>query len=595
MVNLLVLSNIKRRGRFCYRSGAARVLTLAFLCLLPILAKAANFTASLDRDTITLGEDVHFILTIKGGDFKNLPALPSLPNTGIQGPMRGNSFSMVNGVASSSSSLTYVLTPTQPGQIDIPPITVDVDGQKLQSAPLKLKIEKAAVNPAVAKGIFVKLALPKNQVYLGELLPVEIQLYLQQQARLAEMPHFKEEGFTLGKMQQPTQASTILNNQRYQVITFKTFVVPAKAGKVAIGPASIALNVPRPDSRRTIFGELVDWQQVTIESDPQTLDVLPLPKETMPASFSGAVGNYSVSVNVSPTNVATGDPITVKVQVSGRGPLDLVTLPQQADWNQFKVYPPTSEVQFADELGMSGVKTFALTVVPESTSIKELPPFSFSYFDPDQKDYRTVTQPAVALTVRPSAASPTLPNVANAGAATEGNQPPAKDILHIKPRLGTIAQIQSPLVQQPWFLALQGVPVFAWISSFVVRKQKDKLANNPRLRRQRQVEQILRKGMEELRQSAQANQAEDFYATVFRLLQEQIGERLDLPASAITESVVEERLRPRNVSEDTLNLTRDLFLACNQARYARQSSNEQLISLIPTVEKTLNQLRNIQA
>jgi BatD DUF11 like domain len=594
MLNLLGLSKMKWRSPFRMPGGAAKGLAVALLCLLSIVANAANFTASLDRETITLGEGVNLTLKLDGGEFRTPPALPSLPNTRIQGPSRSSSFSMVNGVTSSSTALTYFLTPTQLGPIDIPAITIDVDGQKLQSAPLKLNVEKAVANPAVAKGIFLRLVLPKTQVYLGELLPLEIQLY-EQQARLSEMPHFKEEGFTLGKMQQPTQALTVFNNQRYRVTTFKTFVVPAKAGKIEIGPVSMAMQVPRPDSRRTIFGEIVDWQQVTIESDPQTLDVLPLPKENMPASFGGAVGNYSVSVNVSPTNVATGDPITVKVQVTGRGPLDSMTLPQQADWNQFKVYPPTSDVQFADEMGMSGVKTFALTVVPESTSIKELPPFSFSYFDPDQKEYRTVTQPAVPLTIRPSAATQAPSNVANTGGATEGNPSPTKDILHIKPRLGTLAQIQAPLVQQPWFLALQGIPVFAWISLFVVRKQKEKLANNPRLRRQRQVEQTIRKGMEELRQTAQANQAEDFYATVFRLLQEQIGERLDLPASAITESVVEERLRPRKVAEETLDLTRDLFLACNQARYARQSSNEQLISLIPTVEKTLNQLRNIQA
>nr|WP_237712443.1 BatD family protein [Pedosphaera parvula] len=458
---------------------------------------------------------------------------------------------------------------------------------------MKAGTSSANTNAATARIGFVKLVVPKSQVYLGEMLPLEIQVYLQQQARFTEMPHFKEEGFTLGKMQQPTQAPTVFNNRRYEVITFKNFVVPAKAGKIDIGPASVILNVPRPDSRRTIFGEFVDWEPATLESDPQMLEVLPLPKENVPPGFSGAVGNYSMAVNVSPTNVATGDPITVKAQISGRGSLDSLTLPQQADWNQFKVYPPTSDVQFADQLGMSGIKTFALTVVPESMAIKELPPFSFSYFDPDQKQYRTLTQPAVPLTVRPSAASLPPPNLANTG--TESNQPPAKDILHIKPRLGVLSQIQPPLIQRSWFIGLQGVPVLAWISLLVVRKQKEKLANNPRLRRQRQVEKIVNIGLGELRQSAQANEAEAFYATVFRLLQEQIGERLDVPASAITESVVEERLRPRNVPEETLISVHDLFQACNQARYSRHSSNEQLISLIPTVETTLNQLRNIPA
>ncbi|WP_425500544.1 BatD family protein [Pedosphaera parvula] len=537
-------------------------------------------------------------MTCEDGNPATPPSPPPLPNSRVSGQGTSTQFSLTNGKSSSSTAYTFLITPTQAGEIIIPAIPVQIDGQTLSSEPLKLTVMKAGTssantNAATARIGFVKLVVPKSQVYLGEMLPLEIQVYLQQQARFTEMPHFKEEGFTLGKMQQPTQAPTVFNNRRYEVITFKNFVVPAKAGKIDIGPASVILNVPRPDSRRTIFGEFVDWEPATLESDPQMLEVLPLPKENVPPGFSGAVGNYSMAVNVSPTNVATGDPITVKAQISGRGSLDSLTLPQQADWNQFKVYPPTSDVQFADQLGMSGIKTFALTVVPESMAIKELPPFSFSYFDPDQKQYRTLTQPAVPLTVRPSAASLPPPNLANTG--TESNQPPAKDILHIKPRLGVLSQIQPPLIQRSWFIGLQGVPVLAWISLLVVRKQKEKLANNPRLRRQRQVEKIVNIGLGELRQSAQANEAEAFYATVFRLLQEQIGERLDVPASAITESVVEERLRPRNVPEETLISVHDLFQACNQARYSRHSSNEQLISLIPTVETTLNQLRNIPA
>ena len=43
------------------------------------------------------------------------------------------------------------------------------------------------------------------------------------------------------------------------------------------------------------------------------------------------------------------------------------------------------------------------------------------------------------------------------------------------------------------------------------------------------------------------------------LLQEQLGERLDLPASAITEAVIEEHLRPRNVPETPLAQLHELF------------------------------------
>jgi hypothetical protein len=142
---------------------------------------------------------------------------------------------------------------------------------------------------------------------------------------------------------------------------------------------------------------------------------------------------------------------------------------------------------------------------------------------------------------------------------------------------------------------LQGIPALAWLSLLAKRRNEERLAANPRLRRHRLTERIIRDGLKKLRAAANANKPEEFFATVFRLLQEQLGERLDVPASAITEAVIEERLRPANAPEDLIALLRELFQTCNQARYARQSTNEELISLIPKVESALNELKKLKA
>ncbi len=561
-------------------------------------AMAANFTVSLDRDTIAPGESAALTMTFEGSEPNVLPTLPSIPNLNIGGPSRSEQTSLVFNGANSQRShqIIYVfsLTPTQPGEYVVPAIKVLIEGQTFTSQPFKLTVTKAPTPSVNPKTIFLKLVIPKTEVYIGEILPLEMQLYLAEQIHLSEMPHFSEQGFTLGKMLQPTQSAIITNNQRYEVVTFKTCVAAAKVGKIDLGPATVTINTPKPNSRRSWpFNEPLEWQNATVESEPQTVQVLPLPRENVPAGFCGAVGNYSLAMTVSPTNVAMGDPITIKVQITGRGAMDAVTLPPQAGWQQFKLYPPTSDFQPSDQLGLNGTKTFGLTAVPQSMDITELPPFTFSFFDPEQKSYRTLTQPAIPLIVRPSAASLPAPILSNANSGD--GQPASKDIAHIKPRLGVLAQIQPPLIRQPWFVALQGFPLLAWLSLLFNRRQKERLANNPRLRRQREVERIIRNGLKELRHSANANQPEPFFATMFHLLQEQLGERLDLPASAIAEAVLEERLRPMQIPEETLDLLRELFQACNQARYAHQSTNEELVSLIPRVESALNALKKIKA
>jgi hypothetical protein len=132
------------------------------------------------------------------------------------------------------------------------------------------------------------------------------------------------------------------------------------------------------------------------------------------------------------------------------------------------------------------------------------------------------------------------------------------------------------------------------LAAFVWRKRQDSLANNPRRRRQIEVANTVRRGLQELKVLAGEDKAAEFFATLFRLLQEQIGERLSLPASAITEAVLDERLRPAGVADEMLNQLHELFQACNQARYAGHITSEQLHLLLPRVERALRELQRIE-
>jgi len=374
---------------------------------------------------------------------------------------------------------------------------------------------------------------------------------------------------------------------------------PVKTGPLSISSIDVTLPLQMPvggQRRRDPldpFGMFQQYEEkrIALTAEPETLNALALPRDKVPSDFNGAVGNYSLTVTAGPTNVAMGDPITVKIQISGRGGLDSLTLPQQNVWNDFKVYPPTSKID-ADALGVQGTKSFEQVVVPQSADIKELPPVKFSFFDPDQKDYRTLTQPAIPLLVRPAGSSPAPTILSGARGAQENLA--AQEIVHIKARFGPVAEISAPLVQQPWFLALQAVPIFGLVSVAIWRRRTDQLANNPRLRRQRQVAEITRTGLKELQHLATDKKSDEFFATLFRLMQEQLGERLDLPASSITEAVIEEQLLPRGVPQCIIAPLHELFQACNLARYAPVKTSQELAALIPKFEGTLRALEGVK-
>lgn len=324
------------------------------------------------------------------------------------------------------------------------------------------------------------------------------------------------------------------------------------------------------------------------------MNASPLPAKNAPPSFNGAIGEYTMNVTAGPTNVAVGDPITVRIQISGQGDLGSLTLPNQSAWHDFTIYPPTSKLVTTDPLGLQGEKTFEEIVAPQNTDVHELPPFSFSYFDPDTGDYRTLTEPSVALAVHSAGATP-APTIAAAQTANTENPPTPEDILPIKQELGTLAQAGPPLVTRPAFLALQSLPVLAFLAAFVWRKRTDRLANNPRLRRQRQVAQLVRDGLNDLRRLAAENNSDEFFASLFRLLQEQLGERLNSPASSITESVVDQRLVALGVPEPVLDGLRELFQFCNQARYAPIRGSAELNSVVEQFENVIVELRGLKA
>lgn len=595
-------------------------LLIALLLLLlagaPSVLRAATFTATLDRESVTVGETATLSLIFEGGEPSAMPAPPQLPNLKMGGGGSSRNMQIINGQVSSSLSQSYLLSPTQPGEYVIPAMKAEVAGQVLTTAPLKLTAVKAgavATNSVGEQLAFFKLAVPKKEVYVGEILAVEFQVYVAEGVANAEniLRYFdaygacplKPEGFSIIKTAHAQRRRMRVGNSTYIVSTLVTSLTPVKTGTLTLGSMDVNLpvQVPLPNQpRREAFdpfgmfgGTQVQEHHLALTAQPETLTVLPLPKENVPATFNGAVGSFSMTVSAGPTNVAAGDPITVKVQISGRGAFDSLALPEQNAWREFKAYPPTTKVDTTDPLGLQGSKTFEQVVVPQNQDIKALPAVSFSFFDPDQKSYRTLTQPAVALVVRPGGSVAT-PTVAATARATPDNPPPTQDIVHIKPRLGLVAQIGPPLVQQPWFLALQTVPLLAWLSALVWRRRAELLANNPRLRRRRQVAQVIRQGLVELRRHAAANQSDDFFATLVRLLQEQLGERLDLPASAITEAVIEERLRPRGLAEATLTSLRELFQTCNLARYAPIKTSQELAAIIPKFEAVLRELQALK-
>src|SRR5437764_9746594 len=258
--------------------------------------------------------------------------------------------------------------------------------------------------------------------------------------RLVEPPEIAGQGFTAQKLQQSSQNLETINGRPFEVVTFKTAIAAARAGKFEIGPvkAKAQVVVPRrrnaPRSRSPFdlfdlddpfsdpffsnpfagFGERRDIQ---ISSAAVPLEVKPLPPNA-PPSFSGAIGSFTMATDAKPKSVQVGDPITVTTTISGRGNFDRVNAPAIEDEHGWHKYPPSSKFKQDDEVGISRTKTFE-TVLSPNEKKQTLPVLAFSYFDPAKEQYVTLRSEPIAIAVQGEMAP------ANVAAAQPASSSPA--------------------------------------------------------------------------------------------------------------------------------------------------------------------------
>jgi hypothetical protein len=562
---------------------------VAMLCLAVMSAHGAAVSATIDKPAVTLGESVTLTVTIEGAQVGR-PNLPNIPNFTV-GQSAGVSTEIINGQM--RQSFTYELYPAQPGNLMIPSLQLNIGGQVSTTQPITVQVVKPgeALPGGQLPSAFAKIIVPKTNLYVGEVVELQLQVH-SQEGRINQYPQLPaDSGFTIGKWVKPTEQRIALSNQAFNLVTFRVPITAVKAGALTIGPATQPIIVP-DRNRRADFFFGVPQKEIRVNAEKVNAVALPLPSNNVPATFAGAVGRYALSASVSPTNVAVGDPITVRIHVVGRGWLDAISVPPQPQWRDFKMYSPNARVEGSDPNNVSGTKIFEIAVVPQSVAIKALPPFSFSFFDPEAETYKTVSTPAIPLNVSASAGGATALPQLTATNSTEAK--PMSDIAHIKVSPGA-AMISAPVITRPWFVALQFVAPALWLGLVVHRKRTESLANNPKLRRRREVQALVRDSIVKLREHAAANRSEEFFAVLFRALQEQIGERLDVSANSVTESVIDERLRPAGLADATCRSLHEMFQAANLARYAPVRSAHELDVLASAAETALQDLQQWKA
>jgi hypothetical protein len=475
-------------------------------------ADSPSITAVLNSSEATLGETVQLEIRVTASRAADAPEEIMVDGLEIRRTGTSQRIEMNNLSLTSSVVYDYTVMPLRAGRFTIPPQTIRIGNNTLRTPALTLNVADSGGRSSGSAGtrpgrdtqvtsannlVFAELIVPSKTAYVGEIVPVQIRMGFDPRVRprLIQPPEITGQGFTAQKLQQSAENTETIGGRLYEVVTYKTAIAAARAGKFEIGPvqARAQVVVPRrqsaPRSRprspfdlfdqddpfsdpffSNPFAQLGERREVEIKSESVALEVKPLPPNA-PPSFSGAIGNFTMATDANPKTVQVGDPITVTTTISGRGNFDRVNAPIVEDEHGWHKYPPSSKFKQDDEVGLSGTKTFE-TVLSPNEKKQGLPLLAFSYFDPVKGQYVTLHSEPIPINVQGGAAVAQNAGATQSAAPTPSSatarspvQPAAKpqDILYQLTELPNRAESFAPIYTQRGFWAAQLIPLLSLI------------------------------------------------------------------------------------------------------------------------------------
>ncbi len=568
----------------CSKTGK-RLVAAVFLVVWMALASGGVFaqgggptvTAKLQDPEVEVGEATEYQIIVDGGQADRPPPVPIQAGLTFQYLGISQSFYLDNSTgfrAHRSLVYRYAVRAMRAGRYVIPGQEVMVRGTALHTAAVTLTAgdNGAPGSTPPDRALSSELIIPKKSAYLGESIPVEIRSYFgtSVSGHPDPDPVLTGEGFSVQKFTPAAIRSQVVEGIHYNTASYKSAIAGLKIGTLTVGPAETAPVVQMPvspsrgrtndpyDPFANLFGGrnlMQQEQQIKVRTDPVTLEIRPLPAGK-PADFSGGIGQFKLDVETEPRRAQAGDPVTVRLILSGQGNFERISAPALADERGLKTYPPTSKFKADDEVGLSGVKTFEQVVIADSARAS-LPSYRFNYLDPGTDKYVSLDTPPVAVRIEGSAATPApvaavIQQATPVPNATPTPAPPraAEDILYIRSDPGVVQGRAAflPVYQRRSFWLAQGVPLAGLLAALAAlaglglraRTRNEAARRQARLQREQgELQRALR------REDASRR---DFYGAATRLAQLRAARgRTDSPLTA-TEISQARQLDPQTAS-----------------------------------------------
>lgn len=574
-----------------------RLVTYLLLLTVGMLTGGEAFAQHISvavPSNVAAGENFRIEYTVNSQDVDEF-RMGSVP-AGLEvlaGPYTSSqsSFQMINGHTSGSSKVTftYVLYAAKNGTFTIGSAHAVVDGKKLVSQAVKIHVsgsvaksggapkmhqdeDKETVptaSPSISGNqLFIKVTANKKRVHEQEPILLTYKVYTTVDLTQLEgkMPDLT--GFHTQEVPLPQQKSFHLervNGKPYKCVTWSQYVMyPQMTGKLEIPSITfkgIVVQQNRSvDPFEAFFNGGSGYVEVrkNIVAPGVTIQVDPLPKK--PANFSGGVGRFNISAQLSSKDVKAGEPVTLRVVVGGIGNLKLlkqpvVNFPKDFDKYDAKVTDKTK----LTSRGVEGNMIYDFLAVPRNQGKYEIPSVEFTYYDTDANAYKTIRTQSFTVNVAKGSGKTSV---------ADYESEKDKDIHPIKKRSDEIHETGDFFFGSAGYIAILGILLCAFIVLLIVFRQRAiDNANIVKVKLKR-ANKVATKRLRKASRLMLAGHNSEFYDEVLRALWGYVGDKLNMPVEQLSRENIEEKLSSRGVDNETVSKFMSALDECEYERYA---------------------------
>jgi len=586
------------------------IFLLAFVSV--SLSKDVRFTARVSQNPITEGTQFQLTFELNSSGKNFTP--PNLSKFNILGgPSQSSSTQIINGNYSQNISFTYVLSPKKKGDVVFAPATIEVDGKVVKSNRLRLKVvepsaaekerRKQAAQTAeqqqkqasqiIKDNLFVKAKVSKRKVYVGEQILATYKLYRNPQLDLRDIQIEKSPQLN-GFWSQDLESKQNWKNENLNGVTFqaadikKVVLYPQQTGRLKIDPYSfnsvVRLRTQGNNNRRrrSMFDDFFDRGgyknfEYRLNSNVIPIEVKELPNPK-PESFSGGVGSFTTEFWFDKTETVTGEPVTLKVKISGSGNLKLLEAPKIVFPPDFEIYDPKIvDNTLTDTRGTTGNIVYEYLLLPRNPGEFKINPIEYSYFNTKTESYERTQSEEFIIKVgkgKNAGSSTVISNVSK-----ENVQYIGKDIRFIRESGEKLEKQGSVFFNSLFYYILLLLPFGIFPIFIVIWRKREEENKDTVLMRNRKATKVAKQRLNAAKVSLDEGKLDNFYEELAKALWGYSSDKLGIPQSELNKDTVREEMMGKYVNETDVNKLLETIDKCEFARFAPSSDDSEAKSI----------------